>query len=137
MAGSRLLVQEPVFDTFIGKLKQRMRTLRVGPSLDKVMDMGGLVDPSHVKDIAKYVDEARQEGAEVRALCVLFFKCLLSEAGVGLMPQFFFLFKFFVHICDISILPINFLISRKIGVLLNEMVRRLALNLNLLWCKYV
>ncbi|XP_063869013.1 aldehyde dehydrogenase family 16 member A1-like isoform X1 [Scylla paramamosain] len=64
-AGSRLLVQEPVFDTFIGKLKQRMRTLRVGPSLDKVMDMGGVVDPSHVKVIAKYVDEARQEGAEV------------------------------------------------------------------------
>ena len=59
-----------MFDMFIGKLKHRMRTLHVGPHLDKVMDMGALVDPSHRKVIAKYVDEARQEGAEVRRVCV-------------------------------------------------------------------
>lgn len=64
-AGSRLLVQEPVFETFITKLKRRMETLRLGPSLDKVVDMGSVVDLTQKKSIAAYVDEARQEGAEV------------------------------------------------------------------------
>ncbi|KAG0729264.1 Aldehyde dehydrogenase family 16 member A1 [Chionoecetes opilio] len=67
-AGSRLLVQEPVFDLFIRKVKQRMKALRVGPSLDKAVDMGAVGDPSHLKVIAKYVEEARQEGGEVRVV---------------------------------------------------------------------
>jgi len=42
-AGSRLLVQESVADKFLAKLKRRMQTLRVGPPLEKNMDMGSLV----------------------------------------------------------------------------------------------
>jgi len=43
-AGSRLLVQEGVEKRFIDKLKRRMDTLRVGPSLDKGIDLGAIVD---------------------------------------------------------------------------------------------
>lgn len=64
-AGSRLLVQEPVFDKFIEKLKQRMKTLRIGTSLDKTLDMGAIIDPSQQKFVAEYVEDARKEGAEV------------------------------------------------------------------------
>lgn len=64
-AGSRLLVQEPVFDKFIEKLKQRMKTLRIGSSLDKTLDMGAIIDPSQQKFVAEYVEDARKEGAEV------------------------------------------------------------------------
>lgn len=64
-AGSRLLVQEPVFDKFIGKLKQRMQSLYVGDSLSK-KDMGAIVDSSHQQRIETYVSEAQREGAEVR-----------------------------------------------------------------------
>ncbi|XP_069173387.1 aldehyde dehydrogenase family 16 member A1-like [Procambarus clarkii] len=64
-AGSRLLVQEPVFDRFIEKVKQRMKTLRMGSSLDKTMDMGAIIDPTQHKFIAEYVNYARKEGAEV------------------------------------------------------------------------
>ena len=39
-AGSRLLVQESVADRFVDKIKARMKTLRVGHSLDKCLDMG-------------------------------------------------------------------------------------------------
>ncbi|KAG7173776.1 Aldehyde dehydrogenase family 16 member A1-like [Homarus americanus] len=64
-AGSRLLVQEPVFDKFIEKVKHRMKTLRLGSSLDKAVDMGAIIDPCQLKYIANYVDEARKDGAEV------------------------------------------------------------------------
>nr|XP_053647103.1 aldehyde dehydrogenase family 16 member A1-like isoform X1 [Cherax quadricarinatus] len=64
-AGSRLLVQEPVFDRFIEKVKQRMKTLRLGSSLDKTMDMGAIIDETQQKFIAEYVDDAQKGGAEV------------------------------------------------------------------------
>lgn len=64
-AGSLLLVQEPIFDKFMEKLKQRMKTLRLGSSLDKTVDMGAIVDPCQQNYIAEYVDDARQEGAEI------------------------------------------------------------------------
>ena len=44
-AGSRLLVQESVYDKFIGKVNARMQNLRVGSPLDKSNDIGALVYP--------------------------------------------------------------------------------------------
>ncbi|ELT96808.1 hypothetical protein CAPTEDRAFT_177352 [Capitella teleta] len=71
-AGSRLLVQESIFDTFLSKVKERMTHLRVGDSLDKTMDMGALVDESQMRTVKEYVESARQEGAEVfQAPCEL------------------------------------------------------------------
>ncbi|XP_063608921.1 aldehyde dehydrogenase family 16 member A1-like [Penaeus indicus] len=64
-AGSRLLVQEPVYDKFIDKLKRRMEKMRLGSSLDKGYDMGAIIDPCQKKFIAEYVEDARKEGAEV------------------------------------------------------------------------
>ena len=43
-AGSRLLVQEPVKEALLAKLKRKIDTLRVGNSLDKCIDMGAIVD---------------------------------------------------------------------------------------------
>ncbi|KAI8506700.1 hypothetical protein Bbelb_151410, partial [Branchiostoma belcheri] len=71
-AGSRLLVQESVFNPFITKLKSRMNHLRVGDSLDKCIDMGALVDESQMKTIKEYVEEARKEGAEVHQVSASF-----------------------------------------------------------------
>ena len=67
-AGSRLLVQESIYDKFIDKVKVRMSHLRVGSSLDKTMDMGAIVDESQLKSIEEFVQEAREEGAEVYIL---------------------------------------------------------------------
>ncbi len=44
-AGSRLLVQEGVADTFHQKLRARMDGLRIGDPLDKCIDVGAIVDP--------------------------------------------------------------------------------------------
>jgi len=64
-AGSRLLVQESVYDRFIAKVKARMQTLRVGSPLDKSTDIGALVDPVQQQRIAGLVESARAEGCEV------------------------------------------------------------------------
>ncbi len=64
-AGSRLLVQEGVEARFIAKLKRRMATLRVGPSLDKTIDMGAIVDPIQLARIESLVETGRSEGCDV------------------------------------------------------------------------
>ena len=64
-AGSRLLVQESVYERFIGKVKARMQTLRVGSPLDKSNDIGALVDPVQQQRIHDLVESSRAEGCEV------------------------------------------------------------------------
>ncbi|QYD72173.1 aldehyde dehydrogenase family protein [Paraburkholderia edwinii] len=64
-AGSRLLVQEGVEARFIEKLKRRMATLRVGPSLDKGIDIGAIVDPVQLERIQSLVEAGRREGCQV------------------------------------------------------------------------
>merc|ERR1719391_34249 len=64
-AGSKLLVQSTVFDKFISKLKTRLGHYRIGPSLDKTIDMSAIVDDSQRKSVADFVEEARDEGADV------------------------------------------------------------------------
>jgi len=64
-AGSRLLVQESVYDVFIAKLKRRMQTLRLGHSLDKALDMGPMADPIQRDRVAAMVDIGREEGLDI------------------------------------------------------------------------
>ena len=64
-AGSRLLVQESINDAFIGKLKARLQTLRVGPPLDKAIDVGAVVAPVQLERIAALVAQGVAEGAKV------------------------------------------------------------------------
>ena len=64
-AGSRLLVQESIHDAFIGKLKARLQTLRVGPPLDKAIDVGAVVAPVQLERIRALVAQGQAEGAEV------------------------------------------------------------------------
>ena len=62
-AGSRLLVQERVAEQLYSKVRARMETLRVGPPLDKAIDIGAIVSPAQLESIRKMVDEGVAEGA--------------------------------------------------------------------------
>ncbi|WP_425287426.1 aldehyde dehydrogenase family protein [Paramesorhizobium deserti] len=62
-AGSRLLVQEGIADLFHERLKRRMLTLRVGPPLDKCIDMGAIVAPVQLSRIKTLVGKGIAEGA--------------------------------------------------------------------------
>lgn len=61
-AGSRLLVQESIADTFHEKLKRRMKKLRVGSSLDKNIDIGAIVSKTQFETIDEYVRGGIQAG---------------------------------------------------------------------------
>jgi aldehyde dehydrogenase (NAD+) len=63
-AGSRLLVQERVAETLYAKIRARMETLRVGPPLDKTIDIGAIVSPVQLETIRKMVDAGVAEGAK-------------------------------------------------------------------------
>ena len=62
-AGSRLLVQERVAETLYSKIRARMETLRVGPPLDKAIDIGAIVSPVQLETIRKMVDAGVADGA--------------------------------------------------------------------------
>src|SRR5215813_7853941 len=64
-AGSRLLVQEGIAETFLNRLKRRMGTLRVGHPLDKAIDMGAIVAPVQLERIRALVATGVAEGARV------------------------------------------------------------------------
>jgi aldehyde dehydrogenase (NAD+) len=64
-AGSRLLVQESIHDQFIEKLKTRLDTLRVGPPLDKAIDVGAVVAPVQLERIKALVAQGVAEGASI------------------------------------------------------------------------
>jgi aldehyde dehydrogenase (NAD+) len=62
-AGSRLLMQESVAETLIGKVRERMSTLRVGSPLDKAIDIGAIVARVQLERIQRLVDQGVAEGA--------------------------------------------------------------------------
>jgi aldehyde dehydrogenase (NAD+) len=62
-AGSRLLMQESIADKLIGKIQDRMNTLRIGPPLDKAVDIGAIVARVQLERIQRLVDQGVAEGA--------------------------------------------------------------------------
>jgi aldehyde dehydrogenase (NAD+) len=69
-AGTRLLVQEGIYDRFTARLKRRMDTLCVGDPLDKSNDMGPLIDPVQLKRVTSMVRKGEGEGGRlVQSTC--------------------------------------------------------------------
>ena len=62
-AGSRLLMQESVAEPLIGKVQERMSALRLGPPLDKAIDIGAIVARVQLDRIQRLVDQGVAEGA--------------------------------------------------------------------------
>ena len=62
-AGSRLLMQESIADKLIGKIQDRMNTLRIGSPLDKAIDIGAIVARVQLERIQRLVDQGVAEGA--------------------------------------------------------------------------
>jgi aldehyde dehydrogenase (NAD+) len=62
-AGSRLLMQESIAERLIAKICDRMNTLRVGPPLDKSIDIGAIIARVQLERIQRLVDQGVAEGA--------------------------------------------------------------------------
>jgi acyl-CoA reductase-like NAD-dependent aldehyde dehydrogenase len=63
-AGSRLLVQESVYDEVLASLKRRLGTLRVGDPLDKNTDIGAINSAEQLARIRALSEVGEAEGAE-------------------------------------------------------------------------
>lgn len=64
-AGSRLFIQEGVYDKVIEKLKHRMNSLIVGNPLDKNTDIGAINSKEQLDIIDGYLEIGKAEGAEM------------------------------------------------------------------------
>jgi betaine-aldehyde dehydrogenase len=62
-SGSRLLVQESVYDRFMEKLVSKVRRIRVGNGMDPGTEMGPLVSQAHMEKVLSYIEIGKQEGA--------------------------------------------------------------------------
>jgi aldehyde dehydrogenase (NAD+) len=83
-AGSRLLVQESVYEQLVSKLRRRMGTLRVGDPLDKNTDVGAINSPQQLDKIKELVAAGEDEGAEIYQP-----PCRLPEKGWWFAPTVF------------------------------------------------
>jgi aldehyde dehydrogenase (NAD+) len=83
-AGSRLLVQESIYEQTIEKLKRRMGTLRVGDPLDKNTDVGAINSKQQLEKIKELVAAGEEEGAEIYQP-----PCRLPEKGWWFVPTVF------------------------------------------------
>ncbi len=63
-ASSRLIVEAPVHEAFVARLRQRLSTLKVGHALERGTEMGPVVDSHQLANNQSYIDIAKNEGAE-------------------------------------------------------------------------
>ena len=83
-AGSRLFVQESVYDVVMRKLKDRMASLVVGNPLDKNTDIGAINSKEQLNIINNYLKIGKEEGAEMYQT-----DCSLPKKGYWCKPTLF------------------------------------------------
>jgi 5-carboxymethyl-2-hydroxymuconic-semialdehyde dehydrogenase len=66
-AGSRLLIEESIYDRFVEAIAQRTAHIRVGDPSDPQTELGPLIHPEHYSRVQSYLESGRQEGARLLA----------------------------------------------------------------------
>jgi 5-carboxymethyl-2-hydroxymuconic-semialdehyde dehydrogenase len=64
-SSSRLLIEKPIADEFLGRVAERVKKLKVGHPLDPATEVGPLIHSRHKAKVLSYFDVARQEGAGI------------------------------------------------------------------------
>ena len=64
-AGSRIFVQEGIYDEFVSKVKERFNKIKIGDPLDPNTQMGSQIDEKQAEKIVNYIEIAKKEGGEV------------------------------------------------------------------------
>jgi aminomuconate-semialdehyde/2-hydroxymuconate-6-semialdehyde dehydrogenase len=67
LCGSRILVEESIYESFKEALLRRIKTLKVGDPMTEGMAQGALVSKVHFEKILQHIDLAKKEGG--RVLC--------------------------------------------------------------------
>ena len=64
-AGSRIFVQESIYDEFVERLAKLFKKVKVGNPLDADTQMGALIYEDQLKKVLKYVEIGKEEGARL------------------------------------------------------------------------
>ena len=81
VAGSRLIVEEAVADTFVARLVARAKSLRMGNPMDPTTQIGPLAYEPHLRKVKAMIEQAKREGAN----------CLLDGTQTALGHSGFYL----------------------------------------------
>ena len=65
-AGSRVLVQDGIYDRFVGALSDRFAALTVGSSTQD-LDVGPVINPTQKARVEAYIERARTDGLQILA----------------------------------------------------------------------
>jgi len=65
LAGTRVLVEEKIAETFLGQVREAVAHMTVGDPRDPATRVGPLIHPEHFARVEGFVDRARKEGVEV------------------------------------------------------------------------
>jgi len=64
-AGSRIFVEEAIYDKFVKELVKRFKAIKVGDPMDKATQMGSQINVGQAKKILEYVKIGEKEGAKI------------------------------------------------------------------------
>jgi len=64
-AGSRILIQQSIYNKFADDFAARARRLKVGDPREKDVKLGSLITRKHLEKVLSYIEIGRGEGAEV------------------------------------------------------------------------
>ncbi|MGE7271235.1 aldehyde dehydrogenase family protein [Brevibacillus panacihumi] len=64
-AGSRLLLQEEIYEPFLARLVERAQKIVVGDGSDPETEMGPLISKEHMERVLAYIQLGRDEGAQL------------------------------------------------------------------------
>ncbi|MEK4738490.1 MULTISPECIES: aldehyde dehydrogenase family protein [Bacillus] len=64
-AGSRILVEEKIYDKFVNSFVERAQQINVGPGDNPESKMGPLVSQEHMEKVLRYIEIGKDEGANV------------------------------------------------------------------------
>lgn len=65
LCGSRIFVEETIYDTFRDAFVERTQSLNVGDPNDEKTDMGALISKGHLEKVTGYIDLAKEEGGTI------------------------------------------------------------------------
>jgi acyl-CoA reductase-like NAD-dependent aldehyde dehydrogenase len=64
-AGSRLLVQDTIYDSFMKKYLEAAASIKVGNGMDPSSEMGPLISEVQLNRVMGYIDSGKEEGAKL------------------------------------------------------------------------
>ena len=64
-AGSRVFVQDTIYDKFVEKIVERAKAIKVGAYTDPNVEQGPQVDDIQFKRVLEYIEKGKAEGAKV------------------------------------------------------------------------